>query len=153
MIRRFFILVHLVALGLVGCTPSGTEVERSRLSFHINSEPVTLDPSRVEDGLGIRLIVNLMDGLTGFNSRGELKNRLARKIEVSSDLKTYKCVIRDDAVWSDGVSVDGSQIQLGIERALKPETGSKLSGLLKWIEGAEAFASGKSPTVSGHTRF
>jgi oligopeptide transport system substrate-binding protein len=149
MIHRFRTLVPVLALLFSACTHSGTEAERNRLSFHLNSEPVTLDPSRVEDGLGVRLIVNLMDGLTGFNSRGELTKRLASSIDISPDLKTYKCVIRDDAVWTDGVPVDASQFQLGIERALTPETGSKLSGLLKWIEGADAFAAGRATSVSG----
>jgi oligopeptide transport system substrate-binding protein len=149
MIRRFLIFLPILALGISACTPSRTEAERNLLSFHLNSEPVTLDPSRVEDGLGVRVIVKLMDGLMGFNSRGELKKRLARSIEISPDLKTYRFVIRDDAVWSDGVPVDASQIQVGIERALKPETGSKLAGFLKWIVGAEAYADGKEKHVSG----
>ncbi len=149
MIRRFSTLVPVLAFVFTACTHSGTEAERDLLSFHLNSEPVTLDPSRVEDGLGVRLIVNLMDGLTGFNSRGELTKRLASSVDISPDLKTYRCVIRNDAVWSDGVRIDASQFQTGIERALRPETGSKLSGLLKWIEGADAFVAGKATTVSG----
>lgn len=153
MIHRFLILatVSLIGLGAgaPGCTRSGSEADGSLLSFHLNSEPITLDPSRVEDGLGVRLIVNLMDGLTGFNSRGELVKRVAKTVEISPDLKTYKCVIRDDAVWTDGVPVDAAQFQVGIERALLPETGSKLAGLLKWIEGADEFVSGKAPSVSG----
>ena len=149
MIRRFLIALWIGLVGVTGCTRSGTETDRRQLAFHLNSEPVTLDPSRVEDGLGVRLIVNLMDGLMGFNSRGELVRRLAKSMDVSSDLKTYKFVIRDDATWSDGVPIDGEQIQLGIERALRPETGAKLAGLLKWIEGAEAFSAGKLTSVSG----
>lgn len=153
MIHRFLTPAAALAIGLFaalsGCTHSGSGTERNLLSFHLNSEPVTLDPSRVEDGLGIRVIVNLMDGLTGFNSRGELVKRLASVIEISPDLRTYRCIIRNDAVWTDGVPVDASQIQVGIERALKPETGSKLSGLLKWIEGADAFAAGAATSVSG----
>ena len=149
MIRRFLIPLAALLLGLSACTRSGSEAERGQLSFHLNSEPVTLDPSRVEDGLGVRVIVNLMDGLMGFNSRGELVKRLAKSLEISPDLKTYRAEIRPDAVWSDGVPVDGVQIQTGIERALKPESGSKLAGLLKWIEGADAYAQGKATTVTG----
>lgn len=151
MIRRFLALalIFVVTPVFSGCTRSGSKDDQSLLSFHLNSEPVTLDPSRVEDGLGFRLIVNLMDGLMGFNSRGELGRRLAKSIHVSSDLKTYQFVIREDAAWSDGVPIDASQVQLGIERALKPETGAKLAGFLKWIEGAEAFSQGKATSVSG----
>jgi ABC-type oligopeptide transport system substrate-binding subunit len=149
MIQRFLISAPVLALLFSACTHSGTDGERSLLSFHLNSEPVTLDPSRVEDGLGVRLIVNLMDGLTGFNSRGELTKRIAKSIDVSADQMSYRCVIRDDATWSDGVPIDASQFQIGIERALKPETASKLSGLLKWIEGADAYVAGKTTSVSG----
>jgi oligopeptide transport system substrate-binding protein len=150
MIRRFSLLaLSILGLAHTGCTSSLSEAERNLLSFHLNSEPVTLDPSLVEDGLGIRVIVNLMDGLMGFNSRGELVKRVAKSIEISPDFKTYKCVIRADATWSDGVPVDAAQFQVGIERVLKPETGAKLAGLLKWIEGAEEYAAGRATAVTG----
>lgn len=148
MIHRFLMLLLLCSF-FGGCTQVPDEGGARRLSLHLTSEPVTLDPSRVEDGLGFRLISNLMEGLMGFNSRGELVKRLAESVEVSADLKTYRFKLRPGAHWSDGVPVEVFQFQTAIQRALLPETGSKLSGLLKWIEGAQAFSEGKATRVSG----
>jgi oligopeptide transport system substrate-binding protein len=149
MIRRPSLPLVALALGLSACTGSRDGGDDRRLSLQLNSEPVTLDPSRVEDGLAFRVITNLMDGLTGFTNEGTLIPRLAEAIEPPADGKTWRFRIRPDAKWSDGVPVDASQFKLAIERALRPETGSKLSGLLKWIEGADAFSKGKATGVSG----
>ncbi len=138
-----------IAAALSGCQSKEAKEAAGTLSLHLNSEPVTLDPSQVEDGLGIRVAANLMDGLMGFNSRGTLVPRLAESYEVSADLKVYRFRMRPGVKWSDGAPVELDQIRLGIERALTPKTGAKLSGLLKWIEGADAFASGKATSVSG----
>ncbi len=148
MIRRFPILL-LIALFGVGCTSNPDDGGSRRLSLHLTSEPVTLDPSQVEDGLGFRLIANLMEGLMGFNSRGELVKRLAESVDISTDLKTYRFKLRAGAKWSDGVPIEADQFRTAIERTLLPKTGSKLSGLLKWIEGAASFSEGKAATVSG----
>jgi ABC-type oligopeptide transport system substrate-binding subunit len=154
MIRRFRINAPFLALvfvaGFSACTKSKEASEPAgRLNLQLSSEPVTLDPSRVEDGLGIRLVTNVMEGLMGFTSEGKLVRRLAESHESSADLRNYRFKIRADAKWSDGVAVDAGQVKFAIERALRPETGAKLSGLLRWIEGAEAFARGRAKEVSG----
>lgn len=148
MIRRFPILL-LLCVFLGSCTPKSNDGGSRRLSLHLTSEPVTLDPSQVEDGLGFRLISNLMEGLMGFNGRGELVKRLAESVEVSADLRTYRFKLRSGAQWSDGAPVEIAQFRTAIERALLPKTGSKLSGFLKWIEGAQEFSEGKVRAVSG----
>lgn len=151
MIRRFqarlLLLFSVFILG--GCTQKAEERAPHRLTLHLTSEPVTLDPSQVEDGLGLRLINNLMEGLMGFNSRGELVKRLAESVDVSPDLKTYRFKLRPGATWSDGVPIEVEHFRVAIERALLPKTGAKLSGLLKWIEGAKEFSEGKALSVSG----
>lgn len=85
----------------------------------------------------------------GFNGRGELVKRLAESVDVSADLKTYRFKLRAGAQWSDGAAVEISQFRTAIERALLPKTGSKLSGFLRWIEGAQEFSEGKAANVSG----
>lgn len=69
MLRRVsfgLFLVFLILSLVTGCVRKSGEKMSGRLTLDFNSEPVTLDPSRVEDGLGIRLIANLMDGLMGL---------------------------------------------------------------------------------------
>ncbi len=148
MIHRFLSLAVLSVLA-IGCQSKEARIAAQTLSLHLNSEPVTLDPSQVEDGLGIRVAANIMDGLMGYNSRGELVRRLAETLDVRPDLREYRFKLRADAKWSDGKPIEAAHIRLGIERALLPKSGAKLSGLLKWIEGADEFAQGKTKAVSG----
>lgn len=112
-------------------------------------EPVSLDPSQVEDGLGFRVIVNLMEGLYGYTNSGELVPQLAESYVVSADRKTWTFTLKPNLKWSDGVPVEADQFITAIERALSPKTGSKLSGLLRNIEGAKKFIDGKAKHVSG----
>lgn len=130
-------IVALVVSFVSACTPGAKEVPPDTLLVQLANEPVSLDPSLVEDGLGFRILVNIMDGLMGYTNEGELVKRLAESYEISPDKKTYRFKLRADATWSDGVAVTASQIRFAIERALKPSTGSKLSGLFRALDRIE----------------
>jgi len=149
MIRRFQVLLLILTVSILGgCTQKSEDRSPRRLTLHLSSEPVTLDPSRIEDGLGLYLVNNLMEGLMGFNNQGELVKRLAESVDVSKDLKTYRFKLRTGAQWSDGAPVEVEQFRVAIERALLPKTGAKLSGLLKWIERIET----KGNEITFHLR-
>ncbi len=124
--------------GLVGCKKSA-EISHLDLSIQINSEPVTLDPSLVEDGNAFKILGNTMDGLMGYDGHGQLVKRLAASFEVSKDSKTIRFKIRNDATWSDGVPVKPEDFVYGIRRSLQASTGSKLAPLLFAIRGAKDF--------------
>ncbi|MBC7385447.1 MAG: peptide ABC transporter substrate-binding protein [Cryobacterium sp.] len=157
MIHRFLACASALLLFIIvtAChrAPSASTLEAQshphRLTLHISAEPVSLDPTQAEDGIAVRLLANLMDGLTAFDQSGHLGLRAAESVKISSDLKTYEYVLKPGLVWSDGLAVEAEQFRIGIERALKPGSGSKFAGLLKWIDGADDFSKGVTARVRG----
>jgi len=147
--RCVAIAIPAVLLAAAAACTKKDEAPKDTLQIQLSSEPVSLDPSLAEDGLGFRILINVMDGLVGYTNEGRLVNRLAESYEISEDRKTYRFKLRPDAVWSDGAAVDASQFKLALERALKPATGSKLSGLLRVIRGASDLVRGTNPHASG----
>ena len=93
-----------------------------------------MDPSLVEDGISLRVINNIMQGLVGYDGAGHFQKRLAESYEISPDGKTYTFKIRPDALWTDGKSVVAQDFVTGLHRAMNPKTGSKLSGFLLLIQ-------------------
>ncbi len=142
--RRIFLIRTTVsiAIGLVlslsACQKSPSKPDAQELLVQLSGEPASLDPTLAEEGLSFRVLINIMDGLMGYDGEGNLTSRLAESYEVSKDLKVYQFKIRPDAKWSDGAAVTGSQIQFAIERAMHPKSGSKLSGFLKIIDKIES---------------
>lgn len=134
----FAIFIMALGLGAVSCKNSPSRPNPKELQVQLSGEPASLDPSLAEEGLSFKILINMMDGLLGYDGGGKLTNRLAESYEISKDRKTYSFKLKPGQTWSDGVPITGGQIQFAIERALRPETGSKLSGFLKAIEKMEA---------------
>jgi len=136
-----------ITLGLLmisiqaGCrnpTPSGA------LRVQLSNEPVSMDPTLAEDGVALRVLANLMDGLVGYDGAGKLQPRLAESWEWSGDGKQLKFKLRQNARWSDGQPVRPVDFLTSIRRALAPASGSTLVTHLLVIEGARAIHHGKS---------
>jgi oligopeptide transport system substrate-binding protein len=136
------VVASFLALGLslfvFACQKTATRPDPRQLMVQLSGEPASLDPTLVEEGLSFRILINLMDGLLGYDGEGNLTSRLAESYEISKDQKTYSFKIKPDSKWSDGVLVTGAQIQFAIERALNPKSGSKLSGFLRIIDKMES---------------
>ena len=124
-----------IALLLSSCT---VKKSTDRLVIQLRAEPISLDPARVEDGVGFEILDNVMEGLFGHDGQGHLQNRLAQSYRVSADGKRYEFKIRSDALWSDGVPVQASDFVTGLKRVLDPATASKSSALLSMIQNIRA---------------
>lgn len=145
----FLIVLMSLVIAVVSSCSRTPKHNPGELRIQISSEPVTLDPSLVEDGLGFRVLVNIMDGLMSFTNSGKITNGLAESFSISKDQRMYQFKLKSDRVWSDGTAVTAEQFIYAIQRALNPKTGSKLSSLLYGILGARDFAKGKSKTLKG----
>ena len=104
---------------------------------------MTLDPALAEDGASLRVLCNTMEGLVGYDGSGRLQNFLAEASTVSPDGKRYEFTLRKEARWSDGKAVTAADFVTGSVRALTPQSGSKLAGMLFPIRGAKGFYEGK----------
>ena len=130
--KKSFWVFPLACL-LQACGHSGSSTA-DLLQVHLSSEPVSLDPTMVEDGVSLRVINNVMDGLVGYDGAGHFEKRLAESYEISQDGKKYIFKIRPDALWSDGKPVVAQDFVTAIHRALDPQTGSKLSGFMLVVQ-------------------
>ncbi|MDB6176443.1 peptide ABC transporter substrate-binding protein [Paracoccus sp. Z330] len=91
--------------------------------------PSTMNPylsSGTKDAEASSLV---LEGLAGFNEKGEVIPRLAVEIPsidnggISEDLKTVTWKIREDARWSDGTPVTSADAKFTADYCLHPEGG------------------------------
>jgi len=108
------------------------------LRIRLSSEPVSLDPTQAEDGVSLMILNNTMEGLFGYDSKGQFEARLAEKTEVNSQGLEYRFWIKKDARWSDGQPVLAEHFRVALLRALDPKSISKLGAFLKVISSVRA---------------
>ncbi|MGN7402818.1 peptide ABC transporter substrate-binding protein [Cytobacillus praedii] len=106
-------------------------------------EPTSFDPPIGFDAVSWSGLNNLMEGLTRLGQNHEPEAATAEKWDVSEDGKTYTFHIRENAKWSNGDSVTAGDFVFSWKRLLNPETGSPAAFLGYFIEGGEAFNTGK----------
>ena len=148
-------LVGMLLFVLAACTATkdaGSESssgdskkENTGKVLHLNNgaEPTSFDPPIGFDSYSWTALNNLMEGLTRLNSGDEPEPAMAEKWDVSEDGKVYTFHIRDNAKWSNGDDVKAGDFVFAWKRLLNPETGSPAAFLGYFIEGGEAFNTGK----------
>ncbi len=116
---------------------------KTALQVQLQNEPVSLDPAVAEDGVSLRVLANLMDGLYCFDGAGDLQPCLAEGVEISEDRRKYTFTLRPQARWSDGLPVTAGEFVAGFRRSLDPKHSGKLAAMLDPIRGAREFRTGK----------
>ncbi len=125
----------------VAATPSGPQVLRG----NITGEPETIDPNRASWATQRTVIVQVFEGLLGFNQDLTLKPVVAKEIPtvankgVSSDGKTYTFKLRTDVTWSDGKKVTAKDFEYSIKRMLDPDLAAEYASFYYDIVGAEEY--------------
>ena len=121
----------------------------STLQYYLSADPQTLDPALSTDVQSGEVVTTLFDNLTQFDVDGKVVPGLATRWEADSTGRIYTFHLRTDATFLDGRKVTAADSRASILRALRP--GSK--GGRQWpllpIEGASAYAAGRSEGVSG----
>lgn len=128
-----------------GCVKKSDVAEKHEILVINNfNEPESLDPSIISGFYENAIVVNLFEGLVGYDPKGG--NSLpagATHWDISADQKTYTFHLRRDAHWSDGRPVTASDYIYAWERALNPKTGSAYAFVLYYIQNGEAYNTGK----------
>ena len=117
----------------------------------VSSEPPTLDWSLATDSISIRVIENIMEGLTQFDQDLNPVPMVAKGWKVSEDGKTYTFFLRDSMKWSDGRRVTAHDFEYAWKRLLNPKTAAEYAYFLYDIENASEYNSGqlKDPSLVG----
>ena len=148
------LLLFLTALFLplmFSCKKKGEDVEEGVLHFNISTEPPTLDWSIATDHASIRVLTNIMEGLTRFDEDLVPRPALAESWEVKDNGSRYIFHIREDANWTDGRPVTAHDFVYSWRRLLDPETAGEYAYFIYMIKNAEAINSGeiKDPAKLG----
>lgn len=95
------------------------------LHVRIASSPMTLDWTGQVTVTDAPLVVNLCEGLFGYDYPSEkISPRLSSSVKKSKDLKEYTFTIREDAKWSDGRPVYAKDFVDAWQRLLSPQSTS-----------------------------
>ncbi len=148
---RFIPLISISLLFLTGCgkerpktkvAPTKTVVKTMRIN--ITTEPQSIDPRKVRSLNDINLLKMFMEGLARVNQEGQAELALAKKVDVSKDLKTYTFHLKD-AHWSNGDPITSKDFIYAWKKSLSPEFPSNNAFQLYVIKNARPIKEGKLP--------
>ncbi len=141
-----FILVMFLVTGLfINSNYKSTEAASKQVFTYINgAEPKTIDPALNTAADAANIIINVFEGLTRVNAKGETVPGMAEKWTVSKDGLTYTFYIRKNAKWSDGKPVTAYDFEYAWKRALDPKTASEYAYQLYYIKNGRKFNEGKA---------
>lgn len=146
-------LLLLWLISIVSCRTTQNSEEKGLQVFRmaVSSEPPTLDWNLATDSISIRIIDNLMEGLTQFDHNLNPVPAVAKGWKVSTDGKIYTFYLRDDVSWSDGKRVTAHDFEYSWKRLLNPATAAEYAYFLYDVENAYENNSGqlKDPSLVG----
>jgi oligopeptide transport system substrate-binding protein len=137
------VITSLVILPACSSAPSGPQV----LTVNIAGEPSQIDPNRASWSTERTVIMQVFEGLLGFNQDLSLKAVCATEIPtvgnggISADGKTYTFKLNTDVTWSDGKKVTASDYEYSIKRLFDPINAAEYASFYFNIVGGEAFYS------------
>jgi ABC-type transport system substrate-binding protein len=150
----------ILTVGLLGCGQGGSggggfssrnaKVESNVLRYAIPNNPTSLDPAIVQDGDTLDLLINVYEGLVGWNEKNEVVGLLAESWEVSPDAKVFTFKMRKGAKFHNGREIVAEDVKWAIERACNPDLGSTtITAYLGDVVGVEDKFNGQADSVSG----
>jgi oligopeptide transport system substrate-binding protein len=107
------------------------------------TDPLTLDPTFVQDKYSMELIIHLFSGLVTLTPEYNVIPGIAQRWEVLEDGRKYVFHLRDDFSWSDGTQVKAHDFEYAWKRTLNPEVGSPSAQILYILKGGRAFHQGE----------
>lgn len=136
-------LIRFVFLFFIFCANTLAADSGRTFTMRLAQEPETLDWNRAHTPIETYLLVNLMEGLVGFDSKLNTVPALAESWKISQDGKTYTFHLRKGVRWSDGVPLKARDFLFSWKRLLSPSTAAAYAYLLYDVVGAEEYGSGK----------
>lgn len=144
-----WLMVLALLFGTAGCSSHASEPFRGNtLSVRLIGEPETLDWNKAHTSVETYVLMNLMNGLVGFDSNMKVAPELAKNWRISPDGKTYTFHLRPGVKWSDGVPLKAKDFVYSWKRLLSPATAASYAYFLFDIQGAENFNKGKNKDFS-----
>ena len=112
------------------------------------AEPESLDPQKVDSAEESSILLDLFEGLTRIDGKGEIIPAVARSWDVAADGMSWTFHLRPEAKWSDGTPVVAGDFVYGFRRAVDPATAAPYVSILYEIVGARAISDGKEKDLA-----
>jgi oligopeptide transport system substrate-binding protein len=117
------------------------------LRVNIAGEPAQIDPNRASWSTERTVIMQVFEGLLGFNQDLSIRPIGASEIPtvankgISVDGKTYTFKLNPKVTWSDGKKVTAQDYEYSIKRMLSPELAGEYASFYFDIVGAQEYNS------------
>ncbi len=106
--------------------PTGAQ----ELTFVLNNEPDSLDPSYTNNSFASPFLTNLFEGLVTYDENGELAPGNAESWEANEDMTVYTFHLRDGLKWSDGSPLTASDYVYSALHVMTPATTSQYVNMM-----------------------
>ncbi|KVE35553.1 peptide ABC transporter substrate-binding protein [Burkholderia sp. TSV86] len=111
------------------------------------AEVESLDPAYIESWTGNTIGLDLFEGLTRIDAKGDVVPGVAQSWERKAP-DTWIFKLRHDAKWSNGQPVTAADFVYAWQRLADPKTGSKYTILVEFVKNASAIIAGKQPPAN-----
>lgn len=138
----------LARAGLAAALLAGTSLAATAqdvLNRGNGTDPETLDVHRSTGVPESWIQLDLFEGLTTVDAKGEVIPGVAESWDISDDGLTWTFHLRPDALWSDGSPLTAEDFVFSWRRLVDPATASDYAYFLWPVANGEAISKGETP--------
>ena len=106
--------------------PTGAQ----ELTFVLNNEPDSLDPSYTNNSFASPFLTNLFEGLVTYDENGELAPGNAETWESNDDMTVWTFHLREGLKWSDGTPLTAQDYVYSALHVMTPATTSQYVNMM-----------------------
>lgn len=123
-------------------TEETTQAAAQELTFVLNNEPDTIDPTITNNSFATPFIVNCFEGLVTYNEAGEVVPGNAETWSSNDDMTVYTFKLREGLKWSDGTPLTANDYVYSAFRVLDPATAGQYVNMISdyVVNGNEYYA-------------
>ena len=123
-------------------TEEATQAAAQELTFVLNNEPDTIDPTITNNSFAVPFIVNCFEGLVTYNEAGEVVPGNAETWSSNDDMTVYTFKLREGLKWSDGTPLTANDYVYSAFRVLDPATAGQYVNMISdyVVNGNEYYA-------------
>ena len=131
--KRFRHLVSLLLASVLLLSMSVSLAEGSTVRIALGSEPDNLDPMQSAATDTSAVMMNVFEGLLGFNQKGEFVPALAQSFTVSEDGLVYTFLLKQGIQFHDGSPFTAQDVKYTYEKLAGLSGGEPLSSTISKV--------------------
>ena len=150
-IKKFTALLLATAMifSFSACHSGKPKNAGKTIHYHLDAEPMTLDPQIASDTSSLTVVRALFEGLTRLDANEAPQPGVAKSWESNADKTQFTFHLRPDASWGKKRGpVTAADFVFAFQRALDPKTGSATCMPMYCIKNAKQIHTGTMPASS-----